>query len=130
MTGAEQGATKVELLGVPIGHKAQYNIFMATTICKRPYLSLCQHVALVGVAFCLFNYETACAQALSPAGDAESQFKHTVKVSRQGRMLILRYVLLDPAGKEQDLREIAQEPPRFTVYQGEKKLATGQFEFG
>ena len=88
------------------------------------------HLMLIGSLLCLFKCGIIYAQGPSPAGGTESQFRHTVAVNRQGRRLILEYKLLDPAGHELDLREMAQEPPRFTVYQGDRKLATGQFEFG
>lgn len=103
---------------------------MDTAIRKGPHLMPHHRLMLIGVLFCLFNYGTACAQAPSPGENPESQLSHTVKVERQGRRLVLQHVLLDPAGQVQNLRDITQEPPRFTVYLGDKKLATGQFEFG
>jgi len=117
-----------EFLGLAVCRPAQYNVFMETGICTRLRRRLCRRLALS--ACCLLFQGIVWGQEPPDSGDREAQFTHTVKVNRQGRTLILRYVLLDPAGQEQDLREMTQEPPRFTVYQGEKKLATGQFEFG
>jgi len=89
-----------------------------------------RHLLLMGVGYALFSQAMAWAQAPSSQEDSASQLKHTVEVLRQGRRLILHYALVDAKGQEQDLRKIAQEAPHFTVYQGDKKLATGQFEFG
>jgi hypothetical protein len=89
-----------------------------------------QHLLLMGVIYGLLNQGIAWAQEASSLGDGDSQFSHKVEVHRQGRQLILHYELVDSEGKTQDLRKITEEAPRFAVYQGKKKLATGQFEFG
>ncbi len=78
----------------------------------------------------MLNQAVAWAEEPSSPGEIDSQLNHTVEVVRQGRRLILHYELVDSKGEAQDLSKITQEAPRFAVYQGEKELATGQFEFG
>ncbi len=55
--------------------------------------------------------------------------KQTVKAKRQGRILILNYELLDVGG-EIYTSSNRNKPPTFTVYKGDKEIASGKFEFG
>ncbi len=55
--------------------------------------------------------------------------KQTVKVSRQGRLLVMNYELLGVGG-EQYTGGSSGEPPTFTVYRGDKEIASDKFEFG
>lgn len=50
-----------------------------------------------------------------------------VKVSRWGRSLKLQ--LLDGAGKKFSARNRAQ-PPQFAIYQDDREIDSGQFEYG
>ena len=55
--------------------------------------------------------------------------KQTVKVNRQGRLLVMNYELLGVDG-EQYTGGTSGEPPTFTVYRGDKEIASDKFEFG
>jgi hypothetical protein len=55
--------------------------------------------------------------------------KPTVKVSRQGRLLLMNYELLGVGG-EQYTDGNRSDPPTFTVYRGEKEIFSDKFEFG
>ena len=56
---------------------------------------------------------------------------NTVAVSREGEDLVLNYRLIGAGGESCQLvnRDFAH-PPEFAIYQGEKKIASGKFEFG
>ncbi|MCU0913212.1 MAG: hypothetical protein MUC88_01455 [Planctomycetes bacterium] len=52
-----------------------------------------------------------------------------VTLERQGRRLILNC----PAARRDSLPVVGgprEEPPRFAIYQGQRQLASGQFEYG
>jgi len=55
--------------------------------------------------------------------------KQTVKVNRQGRLLVMNYELLGVDG-EQYTNGASGEPPTFTVYKGDKEIISDKFEFG
>ncbi len=55
--------------------------------------------------------------------------KQTVKVNRQGRLLVMNYELLGVGG-EQYTNGTSGEPPTFTVYKADKEIASDKFEFG
>jgi hypothetical protein len=55
--------------------------------------------------------------------------KQTVKVNRQGRLLVMNYELLGVGG-EQYTGGNSGEPPTFAVYKGDKEIASDKFEFG
>jgi len=55
--------------------------------------------------------------------------KQTVKVNRQGRHLVMNYELLGVGG-EKYTGGSNGEPPTFTVYRGDKEIASDKFEFG
>ena len=55
--------------------------------------------------------------------------KQIVKATRQGGVLSLGYELSGMGG-ETYVREDRSNPPTFTVYKGDKKIASGTFEFG
>jgi len=55
--------------------------------------------------------------------------KQTVKVNRQGRLLVMNHELLGVDG-EQYTNGTSREPPTFTVYRGDKEIASDKFEFG
>ena len=52
-----------------------------------------------------------------------------VEVSRQGRILQLSYELLDANGREY-VGSDRSDPPRFTVYSGDRVVGSGDFEYG
>ncbi len=55
---------------------------------------------------------------------------NSVSVSRQGRKLSLNYQLAG-AGGTYELGKVDREhPPEFAIYQGDRKIASGKFEFG
>jgi len=103
---------------------------METALGKGPWLSLDQQLLLTGAVLCLLNQGIAWGQEPSSQGEIEFQLRHTVRVLRKGRTLILIHELVDSSGKAHDVRAITQAAPRFAVYQGDKKLATSKFEFG
>jgi hypothetical protein len=55
--------------------------------------------------------------------------KQTVEVTRQGSLLLLNYKLLG-AGGEAYTSDNRSDPPAFTVYKGDKKIASCKFEYG
>jgi len=55
--------------------------------------------------------------------------KQTVKAQRQGNLLVLNYKLLGVGGEIYTGRDTSK-PPTFTVYKGDKEIASGKFEFG
>jgi len=55
--------------------------------------------------------------------------KQTIKVNRQGRLLVMNYELLGVGG-EQYTNGASGEPPTFTVYKADKEIASDKFEFG
>ncbi len=55
--------------------------------------------------------------------------KQTVRVQRQGRILILNYELLGVGGEKYTGPDMSK-PPTFTVYKGDKEIASDKFEFG
>ena len=55
--------------------------------------------------------------------------KQTVKAQRRGRILALNYELLGVGG-EMYVSANRSKPPTFTVYKGDKEIASDKFEFG
>lgn len=55
--------------------------------------------------------------------------KQTVEVKRKGRYLILNYKLLGLGG-ESYISSDSNKPPIFTIYRGEKEIASDKFQFG
>jgi hypothetical protein len=55
---------------------------------------------------------------------------NSVDVMRRGKYLALNYRLTGVGGGYQLVSQDRSHPPEFTVYQGEKKIASGKFEFG
>jgi hypothetical protein len=55
--------------------------------------------------------------------------KQTVELKRQGSLLLLNYKLLG-AGGEAYTSDNRSDPPAFTVYKGDKKIASCKFEYG
>ncbi len=55
--------------------------------------------------------------------------KQTVEVRREGSLLLLNYKLLG-AGGEAYTSDKRSDPPAFTVYKGDKKIASCKFEYG
>jgi hypothetical protein len=55
---------------------------------------------------------------------------NSVSLSRQGRKLSLNYQLVGAGGAYQLVNQDRLHPPEFAVYQGDKKVASGKFEFG
>ena len=55
--------------------------------------------------------------------------KQTIDVKRQGRFLLLNYKLTGQGGES--YRDLSRrEKPAFTVYKGDKVIASGNFEYG
>ena len=61
--------------------------------------------------------------------DNPPALKPTVTVERQGRWLVLNYKLLGPDGQPSP-QNASNSRPEFTVHQGTRKVASGQFEYG
>ena len=55
---------------------------------------------------------------------------NSVSVSRRGKYLSMNYQLVGAGGAYQVVNQDRSHPPEFTVYQGDKKVASGKFEFG
>ena len=60
---------------------------------------------------------------------AGAPLKQIVKAQRQGRSLELDYELLGIGGEKYTASD-RRKPPTFTVYKGDKKIASGEFEYG
>ena len=54
----------------------------------------------------------------------------TVAVERQGRLLVLTYGPTSASGGQLSNAVSRDEPPGFTIYKGQRKIASGQFEYG
>jgi hypothetical protein len=55
---------------------------------------------------------------------------NSVSISSRGRHLRLNYELLGQGGRHQLANQDRSHPPEFAVYQGDRKIASGKFEFG
>ncbi len=55
--------------------------------------------------------------------------KQTVKIKRQGSVLVLNYELLGVGG-ELYTSSSRSKPPIFTIYKGDKEIASDKFKFG
>jgi hypothetical protein len=56
---------------------------------------------------------------------------NTVAVTRHGQLLQLDYRLIGMSGQSyQFVQQDRSKPPEFAIYKGDRKLATGKFEFG
>jgi hypothetical protein len=53
----------------------------------------------------------------------------TVKVQRQGSVLVLNYELLGSGGEKYSGSN-RSKPPTFTIYKGDKEIASDKFEYG
>ena len=53
-----------------------------------------------------------------------------ITVEHQGRLLVLTYGPKPSAGGLVSFTDSRGEPPRFAVYQGQRQIASGQFEYG
>ncbi len=53
-----------------------------------------------------------------------------VTIERHGRLLVLTYGPKPGAGGLMPSTGVRGEPPRFAVYQGQRQVASGQFEYG
>jgi hypothetical protein len=55
--------------------------------------------------------------------------KQTVRAKRRTNLLVLNYELLGVGGGHY-VRAQRDKPPQFAIYSGDKKIASGKFEFG
>ncbi|MGD0262299.1 MAG: hypothetical protein ABSD29_21235 [Verrucomicrobiota bacterium] len=55
---------------------------------------------------------------------------NSVAIERRGRNLTMSYRLTGVGGLYQMVEQDRSHPPEFTIYQGDKKVASGKFEFG
>jgi hypothetical protein len=55
---------------------------------------------------------------------------NSVSLNRHGKNLVLNYQLVGAGGAYQLANQDRSHPPEFTIYQGDKKVASGKFEFG
>ena len=55
---------------------------------------------------------------------------NSVSIQRQGKYLALNYELVGAGGPYELAVQDRSHPPEFAVYQGDKKVASGKFEFG
>ena len=55
--------------------------------------------------------------------------RQTVKVQRQGTVLVLNFELLGGGGEKYTSSD-RSKPPTFTIYKGDKEIASDKFEFG
>lgn len=71
----------------------------------------------------------AAAWGQTTPSDQPPAVKPIVTVARQGRELVLNYKLLGPDGQP-STQNASNGRPEFTVHQGKRKVASGQFEYG
>jgi hypothetical protein len=62
--------------------------------------------------------------------NAGGPLTNSVSVSRRGTSLALNYQLVGVGGAYQLVNQDRSHPPEFTIYQGDRKIASGKFEFG
>jgi len=55
---------------------------------------------------------------------------NSLSVMKRGRHLLLSYHLEGVGGLYELVNQDRSHPPEFTVYRGDKKLATGRFQYG
>jgi hypothetical protein len=55
---------------------------------------------------------------------------NSVSISRRGKHLTMDYQLAGVGGAYQLVNQDRSHPPEFTIYQGDKKVGSGKFEFG
>jgi hypothetical protein len=55
---------------------------------------------------------------------------NSVAIERRGRNLTMLYRLAGAGGAYQMVQQDRSQPPEFTLYQGDKKVGAGKFEFG
>jgi hypothetical protein len=60
---------------------------------------------------------------------AGAPLKQVIKAQRQGRLLSLDYELVGIGGEKYGVDD-RSKPPTFNVYKGDKKIASGEFEYG
>jgi len=58
-----------------------------------------------------------------------SPLKQTVRAKREANLLVLDYELLGVGGRKY-VQARRGTPPQFAIYRGDKKIASGKFEFG
>lgn len=61
---------------------------------------------------------------------AGGPLRQTIDVTRQGRTLVLNYRLLGIGGEQYTSPKQPDKRATFTVYRGDKAIATGAFEYG
>ena len=100
---------------------------------RQPDLEVAQN----GVAaFCqsdnsLPNYPLVVSTNAAAALTAGGPLTNTVIATRQGQELRLDYRLAGAGGEFYQLTRLDRsKPPKFAIYRGEKKVASGEFEFG
>jgi hypothetical protein len=54
----------------------------------------------------------------------------SVEVQRMGNVLRLSYILTDVGGHSYTSSQRADKPPTFSIYKGDKEIASGSFEYG
>ena len=55
---------------------------------------------------------------------------NSVSVGRRGKYLALNYQLVGAGGAYQLVNQDRSHPPEFTIYQGDKKVGSGKFQYG
>jgi hypothetical protein len=61
---------------------------------------------------------------------AGGPLRQTVSINRRGSVLVLNYGLVGIGDEEYRPATRSQEPPSFTVYKGNRTIASGKFEYG
>jgi hypothetical protein len=86
---------------------------------------LCGAFIWLTLAAALWQSAPARGQTASVLAGQPSAGKPGVTVERQGRLLVLRYRTTGEVTQNDPNR-----PPAFAIYQGQRKIASGQFEYG
>ena len=90
---------------------------------------LCGAFVWLTLGAALWQNASAWGQTASVLAGPPSAGKPGVTVERQGRLLVLRY---GTPGRDvqSEPRSEPNRPPEFAIYQGQRKIASGQFEYG
>lgn len=75
-------------------------------------------------------------QAVSPDATDPNELRiadsvsPSVQITHQGRLLILTYRPPESDGRQPSDADPRPQPPAFTIYKGQRKIASGRFEYG
>jgi hypothetical protein len=105
---------------VPVGNYSPAKVCVKSGDCEA---SLSEQVRSAGGRLTVSAKRSATLIAGGP-------LTNSVAVARRGRNLWMNYQLLGEGGAYELVKQDRSHPPEFTAYLGDKKVASGKFEFG